>query len=108
MNAIKVKELTRNYNGLCAVDGITFEVGQGEIFGYLGPNGAGKTTTIRMLTGQLRPTSGSARVMDCDIVDDRQQVALEKPGGAWRDPAFATDSPDKFYVEHRLFGRVLQ
>jgi ABC-2 type transport system ATP-binding protein len=74
MNAIEVNELTRNFNGLCAVDGITFEVKPGEIFGYLGPNGAGKTTTIRMLTGQLRPTSGSARVMDCDIVDERQQL----------------------------------
>lgn len=74
MNAIEVIELTRNFNGLCAVDRITFKVKPGEIFGYLGPNGAGKTTTIRMLTGQLRPTSGSAKVMDCDIVEDRQQL----------------------------------
>jgi ABC-2 type transport system ATP-binding protein len=46
----------------------------GEIFGFLGPNGAGKTTTIRMLTGQLRPTSGNARVMGCDIVNERQML----------------------------------
>ncbi|MFL7892963.1 MAG: ABC transporter ATP-binding protein [Anaerolineales bacterium] len=74
MKAIEVSNLTRNYNGLCAVDGISFDVNQGEIFGYLGPNGAGKTTTIRMLTGQLRPTSGSARVMGCDVVADREAL----------------------------------
>ena len=74
MIAIAVLDLTRDYNSVRAVDGINFEVEQGEIFGYLGPNGAGKTTTIRMLTGQLRPTSGSARVMGCDVVADRQQL----------------------------------
>jgi ABC-2 type transport system ATP-binding protein len=74
MKAIEVHNLTRNYDGLLAVDEINFEVAQGEVFGYLGPNGAGKTTTIRILTGQLRPTSGSAKVMGCDVVDDRQQL----------------------------------
>ena len=74
MKAIEVKDLTRNHNGLCAVDKITFDVEPGEIFGYLGPNGAGKTTTIRMLTGQLRPTSGSARVMGCDVVAEREAL----------------------------------
>ncbi|MBK5108581.1 MAG: ABC transporter ATP-binding protein [Anaerolineales bacterium] len=74
MLAIEVHELTRNYNGLCAVDKISFDVEQGEIFGYLGPNGAGKTTTIRMLTGQLRPTSGSASVMGCDVVAEREAL----------------------------------
>ena len=74
MKSIQVHDLTRDYNSLRAVDGIEFEVDQGEIFGYLGPNGAGKTTTIRMLTGQLRPTSGSASVMGCDIVSERQEL----------------------------------
>lgn len=74
MNAIEVHELTRNYNGLRAVDGISFIVNPGEIFGFLGPNGAGKTTTIRMLTGQLLPTSGSAKVAGYDIVSERQQL----------------------------------
>jgi ABC-2 type transport system ATP-binding protein len=75
MKAIEVYELTRDYNGLRAVDHITFSVEPGEIFGFLGPNGAGKTTTIKMLTGQLRPTSGEARVIGCDVVEDRQQLA---------------------------------
>jgi len=74
MKAIEVSTLTRDYNGLRAVDGISFSVEPGEIFGFLGPNGAGKTTTIRMLTGQLLPTSGSARVAGFDIVTQRQQL----------------------------------
>ncbi len=74
MSAIEVQNLTRKYNGLCAVDGISFSVEPGEIFGFLGPNGAGKTTTIRMLTGQLLPTSGTAKVAGFDIVTQRQQL----------------------------------
>jgi ABC-2 type transport system ATP-binding protein len=74
MKSIEVDELTREFNGLTAVNRIRFEVEQGEIFGFLGPNGAGKTTTVRMLTGQLRPTSGRARVMGYDIVEDREQL----------------------------------
>ena len=74
MKAINVQDLTRDYNGLRAVDGINFAVEPGEIFGFLGPNGAGKTTTIKMLTGQLRPTSGEAQVMGCDVVKERQQL----------------------------------
>jgi ABC-type multidrug transport system ATPase subunit/pimeloyl-ACP methyl ester carboxylesterase len=72
--AIEVQNLTRSYNGLRAVDGISFTVEPGEIFGFLGPNGAGKTTTIKMLTGQLRPTSGEAQVMGCDVVEEREQL----------------------------------
>ncbi|MFH2038619.1 MAG: ABC transporter ATP-binding protein [Chloroflexota bacterium] len=74
MKAIEVQNLTRNYNGQCAVAGISFYVEPGEIFGFLGPNGAGKTTTIRMLTGQLLPTSGTARVAGFDIVTQRQEL----------------------------------
>ena len=74
MKAIEVQNLTRDYNGLRAVDGISFAVEPGEIFGFLGPNGAGKTTTIKMLTGQLRPTSGEAQVMGCDVVTERQRL----------------------------------
>jgi ABC-2 type transport system ATP-binding protein len=71
MNAIVVQDLTRDFNGLRALDGISFSVQAGEIFGFLGPNGAGKTTAIRILTGQLRPTSGRAWVMGCDVVHER-------------------------------------
>jgi ABC-2 type transport system ATP-binding protein len=74
MNTIQVRALTRDYNGLRAVDSITFSVEAGEIFGFLGPNGAGKTTTIKVLTGQLRPTSGTAQVAGYDVVKERQQL----------------------------------
>jgi ABC-2 type transport system ATP-binding protein len=74
MKAIQVRALTRDYDGLRAVDGITFGVEAGEIFGFLGPNGAGKTTTIKVLTGQLRPTSGTAQVAGCDVVKQRQEL----------------------------------
>jgi ABC-2 type transport system ATP-binding protein len=56
------------------LDGISFEVFPGEIFGFLGPNGAGKTTTIRILTGQLYPSSGSATVAGFDVVTERQEL----------------------------------
>lgn len=74
MNAIEVQNLTKDYKSLRAVDGITFSVQTGEVFGFLGPNGAGKTTTIRILTGQLRPTSGKAWVMGYDVVEEREML----------------------------------
>ena len=72
--AINVQDLTRDYNRLRALDRISFTVERGEVFGFLGPNGAGKTTTIKILTGQLRPTSGKAWVMGCDVVEERHQL----------------------------------
>jgi ABC-2 type transport system ATP-binding protein len=74
MNAIEVEGLSRTFNDLPAVDNISFTVEAGEIFGFLGHNGAGKTTTIRMLTGQLRPTAGRARVAGCDVATERQRL----------------------------------
>jgi ABC-2 type transport system ATP-binding protein len=74
MNAIEVEGLSRSFNGLHAVDNISFTVEAGEIFGFLGHNGAGKTTTIRMLSGQLRPTGGSARVAGCDVITEQQRL----------------------------------
>jgi ABC-2 type transport system ATP-binding protein len=65
--AINVRNLTKYYGNLCAVDHISFEVEKGEIFGFLGPNGAGKTTTVRMLTGISLPTEGTAEIMGYDI-----------------------------------------
>ena len=56
---ISIKNLTKYYGDVCAVDDLTFEIDKGQIFGLLGPNGAGKTTTIRILTGYLKPTSGT-------------------------------------------------
>ena len=69
-NVIEVKELTKYYNDLAAVDHINVEVGEGEVFGFLGPNGAGKTTTARMLTGIIKPSSGKVSIMGLDIRQD--------------------------------------
>ncbi len=66
-NSIEVSNLVKRYGSVLAVDDLNFKVKQGEIFGFLGPNGAGKTTTIRLLTGQIRPTSGSLRVSGKDV-----------------------------------------
>jgi ABC-2 type transport system ATP-binding protein len=74
MKAIQAHRLCRDYNGLRALDSLSFAVETGEIFGFLGPNGAGKTTTIRVLTGQLRPTSGVAQVAGCDVVEERHRL----------------------------------
>jgi ABC-2 type transport system ATP-binding protein len=74
MIAIEVENLSRSFNSLRAVDNISFSVNAGEIFGFLGHNGAGKTTTIRMLSGQLVPTSGGGRVAGCDIVTEQQRL----------------------------------
>ena len=65
--AIETEGLTKTYGALTAVDQISFEVREGEVFALLGPNGAGKTTTIRMLTGLSRPTAGNARVLGLDL-----------------------------------------
>ena len=72
--AVEVVDLTKRFGDFVAVDGVTFHINRGEIFGFLGPNGAGKTTTIRMLLGLLRPTSGYATVMGYDIVKQAEDV----------------------------------
>jgi ABC-2 type transport system ATP-binding protein len=72
--AISAVGLTRRFGGFTAVDGVTFEVERGEIFGYLGANGAGKSTTIRMLTGLLAPTSGAATVAGHDVAAAPESV----------------------------------
>jgi len=73
-NTIEVRELTKYYSSLLAVDHVSFEVRGKEIFGLLGPNGAGKTTTIRMICGMLRPTSGTAVIAGFDISQKPQEV----------------------------------
>lgn len=79
MDTIEANNLNRSFKDRKAVQDVSFSVAEGEVFGLLGPNGAGKTTTIRMLTGQLRPNSGRARVAGCDIV--RERAALKSQIG---------------------------
>ncbi len=76
---IEVHQLTKHYARHAAVSDVSFSVSRGEIVGFLGPNGAGKTTTLRMLTGYLPPTSGSARIAGFDIF--RQSIEARKKIG---------------------------
>ncbi|MBN2168259.1 MAG: ATP-binding cassette domain-containing protein [Actinobacteria bacterium] len=73
-NIVEVKELVKYFENIKAVDGVSFEVIKGEVFGFLGPNGAGKTTTINMLCTLLKPTSGSAVVNGFDISAEKNEV----------------------------------
>lgn len=84
-NAVEVRSLAKAYGKLRAVDGITFEVESGEMFGFLGPNGAGKTTTISMLCTLVKPTSGSAQVAGRDVVSERERVR-KNIGLVFQDP----------------------
>jgi ABC-2 type transport system ATP-binding protein len=72
--AVQINNLTKRFGKFVAVDNVTLQVAQGEIFGFLGPNGAGKSTTIRILCGLLAPTSGSAIVNGFDVVKDSEAV----------------------------------
>jgi ABC-2 type transport system ATP-binding protein len=74
VNAIEVRHLTRRFGAFTAVNDVSFDVRQGEIFGFLGSNGAGKSTTIRMLCGLLRSTSGSATVGGINVGKDPEGV----------------------------------
>ncbi len=72
--AIDARALTRRFGTFTAVDGISFQVERGEVFGFLGANGAGKTTAMRMLIGLLAPSSGSATVAGYDVATQAEQV----------------------------------
>ena len=71
---ITTTDLTKRFGKLAAVDSLTMQVESGELFGFLGPNGAGKTTTINMLTGLIRPTSGTATICGYDIQGQASQI----------------------------------
>ncbi len=74
MNIVEVTDLTKRYDGRAAVDGVSFTVEEGEIFGILGPNGAGKTTTVESIAGLRRPDSGTIRVLGLDPQQDRDRL----------------------------------
>jgi ABC-2 type transport system ATP-binding protein len=91
---IQASQLTKRFGKLVAVSDVTFEVGAGQVFGFLGPNGAGKTTTIRMLTGLVRPTSGTAQVAGFDVRAEPLEVK--------RRIGYVAESP---YLYPKLSGR---
>ncbi len=83
--ALSLRELRRSFGATMAVDGLTFEVQPGELFGIVGPDGAGKTTTLRILAGVLRPSSGSAVIHGVDVATDPEGV---KPSIAYMSQQF--------------------
>ncbi|MFP4248938.1 MAG: ABC transporter ATP-binding protein [Armatimonadota bacterium] len=72
--AVVVEDLTKRFGDFVAVDQVSFEIEEGEIFGFLGPNGAGKSTTIRMLAGLLLPSEGRATVAGLDVVEEAERL----------------------------------
>jgi len=96
-NIIEVKNLARQFNGLTAVDHISFEVKKGEIFGFLGPNGAGKSTTINMLSTLLIPTEGDAAINSFDVLTRRDDVR-KSIGLVFQDPSL----DDRLTAEENL------
>lgn len=102
---IIVQELTKTFNGLTAVDRISFSVRTGEIFAFLGPNGAGKSTTINMLTTLLRPTSGSISMNGHDPTKDPHRVR-QTFGIVFQDPSVDEDLTARENMEYHaiLYG----
>jgi ABC-2 type transport system ATP-binding protein len=92
--AVEVRSLVKNYGKVEALRGVDIEVGQGEMFALLGPNGAGKTTLFSILATLRAPTSGQARVLGRDVVEDRNGIRREM-GIVFQEPA----------IEQRLSGR---
>ncbi|HZY85732.1 MAG TPA: ATP-binding cassette domain-containing protein, partial [Gemmataceae bacterium] len=72
--AIQTQQLTRFFDGFCAVDGIDLQVERGTFYGFLGPNGAGKSTTIKMLTGLLAPSKGDIHVLGKNMLKPREAL----------------------------------
>lgn len=89
MNILEVKDVKKQLGKRGIIKGISFNVKQGEIFGFLGPNGAGKTTTIRMLVGLISPNSGSIKIDGHDIKDERE-LALNAVGAVVENPELYT------------------
>ncbi len=103
MNVIETTRLTKRFGTFTAVDHISFEVGEGEIFGFLGANGAGKTTAMRMLCGLSVPTSGEARVAGFDVYRETEQI---KRHIGYMSQKFSLYGDLKVWENIRLFGGI--
>jgi len=101
--AVTLKEVVKRFGDFTAVDRISLEVSQGEIFGFLGPNGAGKSTTIRMLCGLLHPSSGEGRVNGLDIVSQAERI---KANLGYMSQRFSLYDDLRVEENMRLFGGI--
>jgi ABC-2 type transport system ATP-binding protein len=103
MNVIEVKNLTKKFGSFTAVDNISFEVENGEIFGFLGANGAGKTTAMQMLCGLSRPTGGGGKVAGFDIREQSEEI---KKNIGYMSQKFSLYNDLKVWENIRLFGGI--
>ncbi|MDR2122179.1 MAG: ABC transporter ATP-binding protein [Flavobacteriaceae bacterium] len=103
MNVIETQDLTKRFGSFTAVDHISFEVSEREIFGFLGANGAGKTTAMKMLTGLLNPTSGKGSVAGFDIYKDTQKI---KKNIGYMSQKFSLYDDLTVFENMRLFGGI--
>ncbi len=105
MDIIESEGLTKRFGEVLAVDNVTFQVKEGEIFGFLGPNGAGKTTTINMLITLIKPTKGTARVAGYDVIKEPSEVR-KKIGVVFQDPTLdrRLTGWENLYIHGRLYG----
>jgi len=105
MDAVVVSNLVKKFNSFAAVNGISFSVKKGELFGLLGPNGAGKSTTIYMLTTLIQPTSGTAVVNGFDIQSQSDKVR-ESIGIVFQDQTVDTrlSAYDNLDIHGRMYG----
>ena len=103
MNVIETDSLTKRFGTFTAVDHISFEVGEGENFGFLGANGAGKTTAMRMLCGLSTPTSGKARVAGFDVYKETEQI---KRHIGYMSQKFSLYGDLKVWENIRLYGGI--
>lgn len=106
-NVLEVKDIHKSLGGRKIIKGVTFEVKEGEIFGFLGANGAGKTTTIRMLVGLIKPDSGTITIMGHDIQKDLVK-ALRQVGAIVENPDLYKDltGRENLKVFARMYGKV--
>lgn len=103
MNSIEVHYLTKQFGAFTAVNHISFEVREGEIFGFLGANGAGKTTAIKMMSGLLQPTSGTAIIAGYDV---RTQSKLIKRNIGYMSQRFSLYNDLTVFENMQLFGTI--
>jgi ABC-2 type transport system ATP-binding protein len=100
---LEVRNLTKRYGDIVAVDGVSFSAAQGQILGFLGPNGAGKTTTMRILTGFLPATSGTAKVAGFDVFTESAEVR-RRIGYLPESPPLYSDMTTESYL--RFVARI--
>jgi ABC-2 type transport system ATP-binding protein len=115
MKAVEVRELVKDYGNFRAINGISFEVNEGEVFGLIGPNGAGKTTALRVVATLLQITSGSVTVFDYALPKEAEEVRkiisyLPEEAGAYKNLTGKEylNFIAKFFVEGEKFQNMVQ